>query len=481
MAFWNKMTYSKRLFLWLLGYSALLVSFFIVFQYNREKDFKVSEINSNLQLINTYIISELHKGVSPQKISLEDFHPFEEIRVSVISDNGKVLYDNTLDSLPNNSHIGREEISEAIIHGTGYTIRRHSESNDISYFYSAKKGHDGLIVRTAVPYSVSLDSLLQADYSFLWVMGAISVIMCVLGYFATRRIGLHILRLNEFANNVEHGVIVSETAPFPDDELGSISNHLVRLYTRLQQANAERDNEHRSALYEQQEKERIKKQLTNNINHELKTPVASIQVCVETLLAHKELNMDEREVFLKRCLSNTERLRRLLADVALITRMDDGGSAITKEEISLTTIIAESVAERNLLAESKGMHIENDVLQDIAMIGNASLIESIFNNLIDNAIAYSGASILKIGIASVTLDKIYIEVSDNGVGVPDKHLSRLFERFYRVDKGRSRLLGGTGLGLAIVKNAVNLHGGSIVVENRKNGGLLFRFSLSGVL
>lgn len=97
----------------------------------------------------------------------------------------------------------------------------------------------------------------------------------MLGYFATRRIGLHILRLNRFAERAERGERIYDTAPFPQDELGSISNHIVRLYANLQQANIERAREHRAALYEQQEKERIKKQLTNNINHELKTPVAA--------------------------------------------------------------------------------------------------------------------------------------------------------------------------------------------------------------
>lgn len=103
-------------------------------------------------------------------------------------------------------------------------------------------------------------------------MGFISIVMCILGYFATRRVGLHIMRLNKFAENVENGTKISDTEPFPNDELGAISNHIVRLYAKLQQAYSDRDAEHRAALHEQFEKERIKKQLTNNINHELKTP-----------------------------------------------------------------------------------------------------------------------------------------------------------------------------------------------------------------
>ena len=319
--------------------------------------------------------------------------------------------------------------------------------------------------------------MLQADYHFLWVMGIVSIVMCVLGYFATRRVGLHIMRLNKFASDVENGTTISDTEPFPNDELGSISNHIVRLYAKLQQAYAERDNEHNAALHEQLEKERIKKQLTNNINHELKTPVASIRVCIETLLAQKKLSEEKREMFLQRCLANTDRLQRLLSDVSLITRMDDGSECIVKEPINLAKIIDDVVDDRQLIAKQKGMVIENCVTRNIAMSGNASLMETVFNNLIDNAVAYSGGTIIRIEMQYLDDKKVVLSLCDNGCGVPNEHLSRIFERFYRIDKGRSRAAGGTGLGLSIVKNAVMLHGGSITAENRNTGGLLFNITL----
>lgn len=477
MASLNKLTYPQRLFIWLLGYSMLLVGCFTLFQYHREKEFKAAEIDSQLQLINTYILSELQDGIRPENISLADFKSFDNIRVSVISGDGKLIYDNTLDSLSQNNHLRREEIISAMKSGKGYAVRRHSESTGDSYFYSAQKGDDGQIVRSAVPYTVSLNTLLKADYGFLWVMGIISLIMCILGYLATRRVGTHIMRLNKFAESVEHGATISENEPFPNDELGNISNHIVRLYARLQQANRERDSEHRAALHEQKEKERIKKQLTNNINHELKTPVATIQICVETLLSHKNLTEENRNIFLKQCLTNTERLRKLLTDISLITRMDDGGTAIIKEPVNLTSIIAEAVAEREVAASAKEITIHDNVKRDLKMHGNVQLLESIFTNLIDNAIAYSGCSEIRIDATDITDHSITLEVSDNGTGISHEHLPRLFERFYRIDKGRSRAAGGTGLGLAIVKNAVAIHGGHITVANRTNGGLLFRMTL----
>lgn len=475
---WNKLTYHRQLFLWLLGYSLLWVGCCIVFQYQREKQFKADELNAQLQLMNSFILSELGRGTNVSEVSVRAIHPFEELRISVIDGHGAVLYDNSLDSLPHANHLNRKEIAEANKNGSGYALRRHSKSTGEWYFYSALKGKGGIIVRSAVPYTVSLHELLRADYKFLWFMGGSALLMCVLGFFATRRLGQHVTRLNKFATDVERGEKISEMQSFPRDELGDISNHIVRLYARLQQAHLERDKEHRLALYEQQEKERIKKQLTNNINHELKTPVASIQVCVETLLAHENLPVEKRKEFLVRCLANAERLKQLLADVSLITRMEDGRECIVRQPLDLKDLIDEVCRESRPAAQAKGISIDNGVAVRLPMSGNESLLASVFHNLIDNAIAYSGGDKITLRLVAETPSRIALSVSDNGVGVDEEHISRLFERFYRLDKGRSRSAGGTGLGLSIVKNAVLLHGGTISVENRREGGLLFKLTLS---
>ena len=476
MASWGKITYSRRLFLWLVGYSILLVICVLFFQYKREKDFKAGELNAQLQVLNERIIHQLETGNID--INTVDVDDFKDLRVSIVDSSGQVIYDNSLDALPNTNHLRREEISEAIRFGTGYTIRRHSESTGETYFYSARKGANGIIVRTAVPYSVSLDGLLQADKGFLWFLAGLTIIMCTLGYFATRRVGLHVRRLKLFAESAEKGNKIYDDEPFPHDELGDISNHIVRLYVSLQQAISERDREHSAALHEQQEKERIKKQLTDNINHELKTPVASIQVCIETLLNHPDMSKEKRIEFLTRCLANNQRLQQLLSDVSLITRMEDGAKSIVREQIDLKEIIRNVVEERSEIAEKHGFTIQNDVVKPIEMKGSRSLWESVFFNLIDNAISYSGGNKINITQMPSSLNKIILTLCDNGCGVAEEHLPRLFERFYRVDKGRSRAAGGTGLGLSIVKNAVQLHRGSITVSNNPNGGLCFKIILN---
>ena len=318
----SRFSYHRRLFLLLLAFSWALVACFVTFQYSREKRFKAERLDARLQLFNLRLLDALGEGTAPGAFLADHPLPYGDLRVTVIDDDGGVLFDNSADSLPAANHLGRPEVTEALAHDTGYTIHRHSESTDRYYFYSAMKG-DGIIVR-----SVSLREVLAADWEFLWFMLGVTLLMSIAAYFTTRRLGHNITRLNEFAERAERGERIDERETFPHDELGDISNHIIRLYARLQRTTADRDREHALALHEEQEKIRIKKQLTNNINHELKTPVAAIQGYLETLLANPCLTAEKRTAFLEKSCAQVERLRHLLSDVSTITRMDEGRELI---------------------------------------------------------------------------------------------------------------------------------------------------------
>ena len=472
----SKLSYHRRLFLLLLAFSWTLVACFILFQYGREKHFKAERLNGELQLFNMRLLDALDEGHSPERFIATHDEPFEELRVTLIDHTGKVLFDNSLDSLPTSNHLDRPEVVDALAHGTGYIIRRHSASTQRNYFYSAMLG-DSCIIRTAVPYSVSLSEVLAADREFLWFMLGITLLMSVAGYFATRRLGHNISRLNDFAEQAERGERIDDLEPFPHDELGEISNHIIQLYARLQRTTADRDREHALALHEEQEKIRIKKQLTNNINHELKTPVAAIQGYLETLLANPQIDERRRREFLEKSAAQTERLRRLLADVSTITRMDEASQLIQKEPVVLNDLIDEVTDEMALKPADQRLRVNVDFPKRVEIQGNPALLGSIFRNLADNAAAYSGGRDIYIRLLDDTPEECTILFADNGIGVGEEHLPHLFERFYRVDKGRSRKLGGTGLGLSIVKNAVMIHGGKITAGNRDRGGLEFVFTL----
>lgn len=474
--------YHRRLFVGLALYSCLLVGCFGLYQFHREKRFKAEELDLRLQMANQRIAdcitdSNLSSAAMNADIArLLPPHELAALRVSVFDTAGHMLYDNTMTHLTRANHSGREEIAAAMKAGHGFSLQRHSASTGNTYCYSATR-HGSYVVRTALPYDVSLTQMLAADYGFAWFMLGVTLAAVTAGYFVTRRLGENVNRLRNFARRAEAGESVyDDNKPFPHDELGDISAHIVRLYARLQQALADADRQHAKALHQEQEKIRIKRQLTNNINHELKTPVASMKACLETLDAHPNMTAEDRNAFIRRGLNAVSRLQSLLEDVSTITRLEDGANAIHRAQCSLAEIVAESAADLQARAEDRGMLIESSVTPDCVIHGNRPLLSSIVHNLLDNAVAYSGASLVEVKAARLG-NTVTLTVADDGCGVADEHLPRLFERFYRVDKGRARTHGGTGLGLAIVRNAVVWHGGTITVQNRRTGGLLFSITL----
>ncbi len=423
----TKKSYHKRLFLQIIAFSWTMVLCFIGYQYIREKEYKSEFLNAQLQQYNRHLLTAFEEGEPFEDYIATHDKPFDDIRISIIALTGAVVYDNAipLDSLDN--HRGRPEVAEALFRGSGYNISRLSTSDGREYFYSATRG-ERIIVRTAIPYSNTLQDLLEADWSFLIVMISITLVMSVVAYFTTRKLGADIERVN---------------------------------------------------LYEaEQEQNRLKRQLTNNINHELKTPVASIQVCLETLLSGINLSEEKRLELIERCYTHNDRLRRLLNDVSLITRIEDGSAFIGKEKVVINDIIDEVAKELMMLTDDERLLLHTDFNNEVIIDGNPSLIGSIFRNLTENAIAYSEGQNIYISLLENNEKFCHIRFEDDGKGVEHSQLPYLFERFYRVDKGRSRQKGGTGLGLAIVKHAVQFHGGTITITNRPKGGLRFDFTLS---
>ena len=471
----RKLSYNNKLFLVVLLFIWGIIASILVFQYYREKQYKIESLNAQLQIHNQYLINAIESGEDYKKHTAENIAPFDSIRITIISLNGSVVYDSKLNANSLDNHIKRQEIADALKHGSGVNIGRQSNSDGRKYFYSATKGQR-VIVRSAIPYSDSLKELLKADMLYLWAIICISIIFSIVAYFTSRRLGNNITRLKQFAQDAEKGEKINKQLTFPSDDLGKISNSIISLYSDLQQTITERDMEHEAMLREEQEKIRIKRQLSNNITHELKTPVASIQVCLETILSGMQLSNEKKEELLSRSYANCRRLRHLLNDVSLITRMEEGGMLIPKETIDLSQIIQEAIDEANLQNDTS-FAIHSNIDEPLIIQGNRSLVSSIFSNLINNAMSYSGGKNIYINLESFDNNNYNFTVEDDGTGIEEIHLSRIFERFYRIDKGRSRKLGGTGLGLSIVKHAVIFHGGKISATNRPEGGLKFTFSL----
>lgn len=579
--------FSQRLFLsvifFFLGYAVC----FMLFQYKREKAYKIELLNTQLQNYNNQLCDFLadHHGVNSDSMqSYVTTHMMPNLRVTLIEPSGKVVYDNTnvnWKSFAN--HSSRKEVQDALMYGSGYSISRQSESiQGEEYFYSARYYPPyRIIIRSALPYNLSLAEHLQADSGYLWFALIICLVLIFIFYRFTRKLGKSITKLQQFAMKADRNepIDMDILQTFPKNELGEISQHIIKIYKRLHRAKEalyiEREKlishlqtsheglgvftkerqeilvnnlftqyinnisdrnlrstneifdipelqpiieflnrnegnfskeEKRYAMHlnknarsftleciifqdmsfeisinditQEEEQARLKRQLTQNIAHELKTPVSSIQGYLETIISNPNIPQENVRVFLERSYAQSNRLTFLLRDISVLTRMDEAPELVEKEQVNLSKIVENILNEVALGLEEKHITVVNKLPSEVILTGSSSLLYSIFRNLTDNAIAYAGNDI-QITINCFREDEkfYYFSFSDTGVGVPEEHLNRLFERFYRVDKGRSRKLGGTGLGLAIVKNAVLFHGGTIFAKNMPKGGLEFVFTL----
>ncbi len=335
------------------------------------------------------------------------------IRLTVISTDGDVLYDSKQENTASmGNHLHRKEVQEALQKGSGYDIKRTSYTNGEEYFYSATYFPDsGIIVRSAVPYSAPLTESLEKDNTFLYYTLCIFLLLAIVLYFRHR------------------------------------------------------------LSHSENEKQRIKQQLTENAAHELKTPAATIEGYLETIIKNPNLADDKRDEFLERCYSQSRRMSQLLADMSTLTQLDGAHLSRPSTEIDVSSIIRQIENELSSQFMEKEISLQIDIPEKMPMSGDYSLIFSLFHNIFSNTLVHAvGATHFNVH-AKTNGGRYTFTFSDNGVGVSPEYQSRIFERFYRIDKSRSRRLGGTGLGLAIVKNIATQYGGNVTAHTTPGGGL----------
>lgn len=353
------------------------------------------------------------------------------VRVTIINTDGTVLMDTEKDPATMPNHLQRREVQQALQDGYGFDISRTSETDGERYFYSATYSDEtGKIIRSAVPYPGEGTDAPITNRGYIVLSVLIFLLLSLALYLYTRKVGQHVdTTIEDYREQVRKA---------------------------------------------EEEKMRIKHQLTQNTAHELKTPAASIQGYLETILHTPDLPEEKRQYFLERCYSQSERMNALLKDMGTLTQLDANVNA-NFLPVDLSEIIRLVVEDVQLAVQKKGILLEVDIPSKMPMQGDASLLYSAIRNVVDNSLMYSGACHLR--VVAEPMDSreghgaYHITIADDGVGVGEEHLPYLFERFYRVDKGRSRELGGTGLGLAIVKNAIALHGGTCCAETNIPHGL----------
>lgn len=462
----------SRFFIVVLAIFLAYAACFILYQLNREREFKIELLNQKLQGNNRHIYEYLvrHDSIDAGDCFASLDKQLEvklpSLRITLIDSTGLVVYDNVAGDVASiRNHKNRQEVKGALSKGHAYVMERSSQTLSGYFFYSATYFSDiGLVVRSALPYDHDLTETLEPDNSYIWFSLLAIVILTFFIWRFTHRLGKNIWKLKLFASRAVAGsnLDIEDLAIFPSDELGEIAERIIKIYKQLQTTKDEQDV--------------LKRQLTQNIAHELKTPIASIQGYLETVLNSPNIDEATKQQFLERCYAQSERLGALVKDISALNRMSEAPEVYEQESLDLCTIVQQIVDESLPELMKHNMKFESFLPEPLVLRGNKQLLYSIFRNLTDNAIAYAGDG------TTITLkteeEPLFwrFEFRDNGVGVPARHLPRLFERFYRVDKGRSRSMGGTGLGLAIVKNAVLLHGGSVEARCAEPG-LAFVFTI----
>lgn len=464
-----------RVFWSVAAFFVLLTVSFIAFQYYRERQYKIEQLNNILSGKNEQIYYKV-KESGGTNLSFTEL-PY---RVTIMNLEGDVLYDSEagVGNILEN-HSDRKEVWEAIQQTGGYDVRRKSQTTGEIYFYSAQR-HGEYIIRTALPYDNDLIVTLKADLHFIPIAILILLLAGVLFYTVMKRLGESIDRLKRFVSKAYKEEIIESPTDFPNNELGDISRHIAQIYNKLIRAKKDLEIEQLQVAAQKEEKDLIKRQLTQNIAHELKTPVSSIQGYLETIIEDENMTREVLDDFIEKSYVQSTRLSSLLQDISYLTRIDEAPELIKREPVDIAKLIREVISDVSFQLNANNIKIVNKSGDmPLPCYGSLSLLYSIFRNLFDNTIAYAGNNIeAEIELYKEDMGRYFFSYSDTGIGIPQEHLPRIFERFYRVDKGRSRKAGGTGLGLSVVKHAVQFHRGDISAQQRPGGGIIFLFSIA---
>ncbi len=234
-----------------------------------------------------------------------------------------------------------------------------------------------------------------------------------------------------------------------------------------------------SDITKQEKTKLLKQEMTGNIAHELRTPITSIRGYLETILEQTSLTEEQKIHFTQQAFNQSLVLSEIITDMSLIAKIEEAPNSFVLDEVNLSQLLLKLKDDVSESLKLKHCTFESKIPSDLIIQGNTNLLYSLFRNLTENALRYAGENIvIHVSLYNEDADFYYFSFYDTGLGIPDEHhLNRLFERFYRVNEGRTRESGGSGLGLSIVRNAVAFHKGKITVKNRKSGGLEFLFQL----
>ncbi len=452
----------KNTFLTSLVAVVLSLGLILVIFYEHYENQMMSNIKEEANLLANGI---KHAGAEYFK----DFVPSDGIRITWVAKDGAVLYDSEADIGQLENHGGREEISEAFKKGEA-DIVRYSNTLGKRIVYYAKLLSDDTVIRLSYDYNMVGSVLRSIRQPVIYMMIFLGIFMYIAAKYTAKAIVAPINDINLEEGRMEEGVSYTELKP---------------LLSRIRRQNIQIDTNIRKLKREHESRETFRREFTANVSHELKTPLTSISGISEMMMNGIIRDEDIPE-FAKNINKEAARLINLVNDIILISELEGNDLYMQREQINVVEVAMSVVKRLEIPAKKRNVHmelraidingieygniVEGEHIPNILMQGVYSMIEQLIFNLCDNAIKYNkedGDVYIQI---HEEMGKIKIVVEDTGIGIPNQDKTNVFQRFYRVDKSRSKEVGGTGLGLSIVKHVALYHGGKVFAEDRVLGG-----------
>jgi signal transduction histidine kinase len=478
----KRISYGWRIFAPLLIALWALIIGLSWWQIERENDYQREFVDSQLDLVNHGVMAAINSN-DPEYLEFylrfvdKFYHEntlFGGVRITLFDSNWNVIQsmgEPIILTSEEQARIGKEMFERK---------SPVASMGDSHFFYRGSQSDDGdLVVSTALPNEADLSAYFAGERrEIMIIVFIIGIIITAFAYYTARYFSRNINLLREFASRSANDPTFVPGTDYSHDELGDIARQIVQMFNERTKSRKRIDHEHSVAIHAIEEKARQKRQLTNNINHELKTPIGVIKGYLDTLNENPDLDDDTRKHFINKACEHVNRLVDLIADISAITRLEEGSNVINTENLNYQEIVYKFAADIRESGMLGTMEFHYNLPLQVPIKGNANLLTAMLMNLARNSANYSGGTMCALETYSDDDPENYhFCFYDDGNGVPEEALPRLFDRFYRVDSGRTRKSGGTGLGLAIVYNTVTAHGGTISCANRPNAGLEIRFTL----
>lgn len=460
-----------KLYFPLVGLLWVIIGITILYFVGHERQRLNYNLESRLTNVNNTVIEAYKRGEDLQAttdfISMFVGHTtLSPIRITVYDDSGLIVADNEASTISIYDSMG-ELIPplQKLWAVKGDTIVRTLLYDDERCMISSKASPEGGIhTFAALPYEGAVTDFLKID-PMIWVVVIIlGVLSSGLAFLGVRAVSQSVYTLRDFARMISSDKIPEdvESLHFSNDELGDVSRDLLTLY--------------RDKIHAEDEKVIHERQIGMNISHELKTPVGIIKGYIDSVLEN-DMPEELKRSFLERAQQNADRLAALINDLSMVMRLQDKDATIECRPVNLNEVvgqIADDITHESLTGK---IGFTYTLPPDCYVSAQDTLLTNALLNLIRNAAQHSGGDVVSLRFIREEEGMYLFNFSDNGCGVGEEHLDRLFDLFYRVDKGRSRKNGGTGLGLPIVQKIIKSFGGSIKAENEYGGGLRFVISL----